>query len=648
MEGGAALAIAELGVGAFFVVGLARALAGDWAPWVVLAAGLLSVLARAADVESWALFIPGGLIGRAEHAFGVAWRPSPRRPCSSSAWCSPRWPASSSPITSRTSWWRRGWLAGHRAPDVRGGRQRIGDRAARRPLAPGAHGAGHPHPSRGARRVGRSRRPRGDRGVGRPHHSPPRRPARSARASRHAGARRIGFTGPGSVDHHARRFRAGPSPGRAAERRSREAPTSTSRRVFRRCGGLAPSCRSSCSPSPYRSRSRTPCWCRSSPNLCGSIRRWPGLGQHLAGPPWARGIAGILVAVTAVLLLVPAAYAALSDAEQLLRRLASTHRLAERLGRQHPRFGTYAYAADLAAACTVFVILAGGGRVPWIAHAYAVGVALTLLIRLLTLVRLRTRMPGPRAYRVPLNLRVGGMRVAVGLVLAIAVSSAALLGLIAIGDVPAIATGILVGGLVILLKLSPHAEPEVSAEESGHVRAAALRRTCRSDRSRPGPATCWSRSAIRTRCRTWRAALQAAGDRDVVVMTARLLGVDVEDDSVAPARADAAERRLLSRRRRAGRAVSTVPCSCSSCRRRTCSTRSSPRSRGSAVSEVYVGESVAAVGRRPGAAARRGLGARRQARGASTSGSSSTTTAAAPTRITSARIRPRSRPAISI
>ena len=66
----AALAIAELGVGAFFVVGLARALAGDWAPWVVLVAGVLSLLARAADIESWALFIPGGLIGRAEHAFG--------------------------------------------------------------------------------------------------------------------------------------------------------------------------------------------------------------------------------------------------------------------------------------------------------------------------------------------------------------------------------------------------------------------------------------------------------------------------------------------------------------------------------------------------------------------------------------------------
>ena len=66
----AALAIAELGVGVFFVVGLVRAVAGDWAPWIVLAVGLFSLLARAADIESWALFIPGGLIGRVEHAIG--------------------------------------------------------------------------------------------------------------------------------------------------------------------------------------------------------------------------------------------------------------------------------------------------------------------------------------------------------------------------------------------------------------------------------------------------------------------------------------------------------------------------------------------------------------------------------------------------
>ena len=201
-----------------------------------------------------------------------------------------------------------------------------------------------------------------------------------------------------------------------------------------------------------------------------------GLGQQLAGPPWARGIAGVVLALTAVLLLLPAAHAALTDAEQLLRRLASTHRLAERLVRQHPRFGTYAYATDLAAAAAVLIVLAGSGRVPWIAHAYAVGVGATLLIRLTTLVRLRTRTPGPRLYRVPLNLRLGRLRIAAGLVLVIALASAALLALVAIGDVPAIATCALVGGLVVTLAFGRrHAEVEVRRPR--HVRAAAADRS---------------------------------------------------------------------------------------------------------------------------------------------------------------------------
>ena len=65
-----ALVLAELGVGVFFVVGVARSFIGDSAPWFVLAACALSVIVRAIDIESWAFFMPGGLIGRTERAFG--------------------------------------------------------------------------------------------------------------------------------------------------------------------------------------------------------------------------------------------------------------------------------------------------------------------------------------------------------------------------------------------------------------------------------------------------------------------------------------------------------------------------------------------------------------------------------------------------
>src|SRR5438094_387158 len=66
----AALALPDLGFAAFFIAGIATAALGNRAPWFVLAAVGLGLLCRRLDVESWALFIPGGLSGRIEQAFG--------------------------------------------------------------------------------------------------------------------------------------------------------------------------------------------------------------------------------------------------------------------------------------------------------------------------------------------------------------------------------------------------------------------------------------------------------------------------------------------------------------------------------------------------------------------------------------------------
>src|SRR5436189_1295299 len=66
----AALGIAELGVAAWFVAGLAGSALGGVMPWFVLAAAVLGIFVRAADIESWSMFLPGGLVGRTEAAFG--------------------------------------------------------------------------------------------------------------------------------------------------------------------------------------------------------------------------------------------------------------------------------------------------------------------------------------------------------------------------------------------------------------------------------------------------------------------------------------------------------------------------------------------------------------------------------------------------
>src|SRR5262245_36591345 len=70
----AALALAELGIGAFFVIGVARSFIGDAAAWFVVAACMLSVFVRSIEIESWSFFIPGGLIGRTNRAYGAGFR----------------------------------------------------------------------------------------------------------------------------------------------------------------------------------------------------------------------------------------------------------------------------------------------------------------------------------------------------------------------------------------------------------------------------------------------------------------------------------------------------------------------------------------------------------------------------------------------
>src|SRR5262245_8903346 len=66
----AALAVAELGVAAFLISGVTAATLGGSAPWFVLAAAAIVGLARAADIESWGLLIPGGFIGSVRRALG--------------------------------------------------------------------------------------------------------------------------------------------------------------------------------------------------------------------------------------------------------------------------------------------------------------------------------------------------------------------------------------------------------------------------------------------------------------------------------------------------------------------------------------------------------------------------------------------------
>ena len=56
-----------------------------------------------------------------------------------------------------------------------------------------------------------------------------------------------------------------------------------------------------------------------------------------------------------------------------------------------------------------------GGRVGWLAHAYAVAIVATLALKMAALVRLRRLRPATRPFQAPFNLHIGTREIPLGL-----------------------------------------------------------------------------------------------------------------------------------------------------------------------------------------------------------------------------------------
>ena len=268
------------------------------------------------------------------------------------------------------------------------------------------------------------------------------------------------------------------------------------------------------------------------------------LAGHLAGPGILRGTLAVALAAAALLLLVPASHLAMADAEQLLRRLAAAGALPSAIVVPHRRLRTLTRGIDLVAAAVVLIAIAGAGRVSWLAGAYALALALSIALRAFVLARLRRVVPGPRPYTAPGELTIGPRHVPIGLAL-LGTGLIALAGWrLASGDGPWLASAAFVGVVALLLarqareRAADDGEAELSYEVLG-TESIALREAS----AQPGNILVAVRHP--QALEHVAAALQSSAGRDVVVVTIRLVGVDTDGtgDDAAPL---PAERTLFS------------------------------------------------------------------------------------------------------
>src|SRR5207249_768778 len=140
-----------------------------------------------------------------------------------------------------------------------------------------------------------------------------------------------------------------------------------------------------------------------------------GLARHVVGPPLLKLALETFVVVVGFLILAGAVNTAIIGSNGVLNRIAEDGVLPDWFLKPHPRYGTTYRLLYLIAGMQLAVILLSMGHVIVLGEAYAFGVVWSFVFKALAMVVLRFKDRSPREYKVPFNVRLGGIELPIGL-----------------------------------------------------------------------------------------------------------------------------------------------------------------------------------------------------------------------------------------
>jgi amino acid transporter len=142
-----------------------------------------------------------------------------------------------------------------------------------------------------------------------------------------------------------------------------------------------------------------------------------GLSMYLAGPYGLRLLFHGFVVLVGTLVLAGAVNTAIIGSNGVLNRVAEDGVLPNYFRLPHPKFGTTNRIINLVVALQLLAILISRGNVMLLGEAYAFGVVWSFAMKALAVAILRFKQPEARAWKVPLNIRVGSVEWPIGLTL---------------------------------------------------------------------------------------------------------------------------------------------------------------------------------------------------------------------------------------
>ena len=142
-----------------------------------------------------------------------------------------------------------------------------------------------------------------------------------------------------------------------------------------------------------------------------------GLSMYLAGPVLARLMFHGFVVLVGAMILSGAVNTAIIGSNGVLNRVAEDGVLPDWFRRPHHKFGTSSRLINLIVALQLVTIVISRGDVYMLGEAYAFGVVWSFAMKALSVLVLRYKQPGAREWKVPLNFRIAGVEIPLGLAL---------------------------------------------------------------------------------------------------------------------------------------------------------------------------------------------------------------------------------------
>ncbi|HUZ47853.1 MAG TPA: APC family permease [Terriglobia bacterium] len=140
-----------------------------------------------------------------------------------------------------------------------------------------------------------------------------------------------------------------------------------------------------------------------------------GLAMNVTGPLMLRLLFHGFVVVVGIMILAGAVNTAIVGSNGVLNRVSEDGVLADWFRRPHPRFGTSYRIINMVAILQLLTIFLSRGNVILLGEAYAFGVIWSFAMKGLAVLILRFTKPGPREFRVPMNVRLARWEFPLGL-----------------------------------------------------------------------------------------------------------------------------------------------------------------------------------------------------------------------------------------